>query len=267
MPGIIALLLFLAGTAAAGELPTVAIVIDDLGNQPGRDRRVLDLPGPITLAILPHTPHGPGLAAAAIPLGREVMLHLPMQAAEPGPLGEGALMLDMDEQTLRKTLDAALKTVPGAFGVNNHMGSLLTRHPGHMAWLMRDLASRDLYFLDSRTTPRSVAATVAAEERVSHLRRDVFLDGDGNSPAFVRGQLERLVSLARKRGHAVAIGHPLDATLDALEEFLPVAESRYGVRVVPLSRQIAIVSQGRTPPWQASLSHSPKTSKTSRPSP
>ena len=266
VPRITLILSLLMGTATAGDIPTVAIVIDDLGHRAELDRRALDLPGPVTLSILPHTPHGTALARAAAARGREVMLHLPMQAEEPGPLGTGALTLDMDEGEMARALDEALATVPAARGVNNHMGSLLTRHPGHMTWLMRDLAARNLYFIDSRTTPGTVAEAMAAEQGVPGLRRDVFLDGDGNDRAFVLGQIEKLLSLARQRGYALAIGHPLDATLDVLAGFLPDAERVHGVRVVPVSRLITLYANGRTT-WQASSSPSPKTSKTSRPSP
>lgn len=259
-------LTLLSATVAAGELPVVAIVIDDLGHRTELGHRVLELPGPVALAILPHTPHGPSLAYEAATRGREVLLHLPMQATEPGPLGPGALTLDMGESALAETLDAALRTVPSASGVNNHMGSLLTRHPGHMTLLMRELKSRRLYFLDSRTTTATVAEAMAHEQGLPALRRDIFLDGDGHDAAFVRRQLARLIEVAHHNGHAVAIGHPIETTLSALEEFLPVAESTHGVHVVPVARVIAAKEQGRTP-WQASLFPSPKTSRTSRPSP
>lgn len=227
------LLLAVALAATAAEDPKVALIIDDIGTDHAAAERVLALPVPVTLAVLPHTPHARRVGKAAPAAGKEVMLHQPMQAERPGPLGPGALTLETTETGLHRLLAHNLATVPNARGVNNHMGSLITRHPGHMAWLMEALAGRDLYFVDSRTTRHTVARQIAGEHGRPFLERDVFLDHDPD-PAAIEAELERLVATARREGMAVGIGHPRPETLAVLEQRLP-EHARAGVRFVPVS--------------------------------
>jgi polysaccharide deacetylase 2 family uncharacterized protein YibQ len=88
-------------------------------------------------------------------------------------------------------------------------------------------------FLDSRTTAATVAASLAEEIGVPHASRDVFIDRDPTDRA-IRARLEELEALARTRGHAVGVAHPYDATLEALEAWLPEVRRR-GVLLVPVS--------------------------------
>ncbi len=211
-----------AGFAANGQAPIVAIIIDDLGYERVRGLQAVDLPGPVAFAVLPHTPHGPALARRAHALGKDVILHQPFQAVGgTRPLGPGGITLDMGHDAFRQVLAANLAAVPHASGVNNHMGSLLTRHPGHMRWLMEELSDRDsMIFIDSYTTVHSIALPVAREHGVPSVRRDVFLDSDP-APAEVAFQFARLKRLARDRGAALGIGHPYPATIDVLARELP----------------------------------------------
>jgi polysaccharide deacetylase 2 family uncharacterized protein YibQ len=221
-----------AVTAAPAE---IAVIIDDLGYRYAEGQRAIALPGAVTLAILPHTRFGAGLARAAHASGKEVIVHLPLQpadaSADPGP---GALWLDMDREQFHAALFASLAAVPHAAGVNGHMGSLLTRHPGHMAWLMSALRRHGgLFFVDSYTTPSSVALQLAEEFDIAAGRRDVFLDSDP-APEAIRLQLRRLRALSLQRGFAIAIAHPYPATLEILETALPVL-AEDGIRLVPAS--------------------------------
>jgi uncharacterized protein len=233
---IAALLTLLSGDGLAGGAPAarIAIIIDDLGDRPAEGAQVAALPGAVTCAILPHTPHGVRLAHACRESGKEVMLHLPLEATNDNHLlGPGSIELDMDEARFVATLEAALASVPSAVGVNNHMGSLLTRHPGHMTWLMQGLQQRAMFFVDSRTTPQSVAYDMAREQAVPAAKRDVFLDRYREREA-IEAEFDRLVELARRQGHAIAIGHPYPETLEVLHERLPGLEA-LGVRLVPTS--------------------------------
>ncbi len=247
-------------TAAADALPSeydrvpvIGIIIDDLGNQWQRGQRVVDLPGPVACAFLPHSPYTRRLAQQAHSVNKEVMLHLPMQTVGHHALGPGGLTLDMTEQQFIRTLQDDLAAVPHVTGINNHMGSLLTRHPGHMMWLMRGMqqASDPMFFVDSRTTVATVARRVAQEQGVPSLARDIFLDSDSGE-GFVQAQFERLVAVAHKTGTALAIGHPYPGTLAVLERELAKLHE-HGVRLVPISRLIEL-RQGRRATWQASLS-------------
>ena len=233
-----AVLLALSVPLAAGQIPRIAIIIDDLGYQLIAGERTIALPGPVACAILPGAPRARYLANAANAQGKEVLLHLPMQAVGPETSVEATRMtLDMSRSSFAATFAAAFDSVPHAIGINNHRGSLLTRHPGHMQWLMEELLEHDgLFFVDSFTTAESVALQIASELGVHAKRRDVFLDPDKTSVTLQR-EFERLKSIARKRGSAIAIGHPYKSTLALLERELPrLAEQ--GFDLVPVSELV-----------------------------
>ena len=233
------LLTTMATPLAAGQIPRIAIIIDDLGYQLVAGERVIELPGPVACAILPGAPRARQLANAANKRGKEVLLHLPMQAVGKENRVETTRMtLDMSRSKFAATFDTAFESVPHVIGINNHRGSLLTRHPGHMQWLMEELLERDgLFFVDSYTTHESVALQIAAELGVLAKKRDVFLDPDKTTETLQR-EFERLKSVARKRGSAIAIGHPYEATLALLKRELPrLAEQ--GFDVVPVSELVA----------------------------
>lgn len=203
-----------AAAAAPGRL---AIVIDDLGYRLDNGRRAIALP--VTVAVLPHTPHARELAEQAHAAGRSVLLHLPMEPGTREDPGPGALRSAMSRSEFELTLARNLGAVPHISGVNNHMGSRLTSLAEPMDWLMSALRGTGLLFLDSRTTPESVAAARASANAVPTRQRDVFLDTLIET-GFIERQLKIAAALARRRGTAVIIGHPHDATLAVLERHL-----------------------------------------------
>lgn len=227
-----------ASNAAAAAPARIAIIIDDLGYQLAAGQRAIALPGPIAYAILPGTPRGRMLAETAHRSGKEVLLHLPLQAIEPGEPDEpSAITLEMSHTALQSAFADALQSVPFAIGVSSHRGSLLTRHPGHMGWLMQEIRGRDgLFFIDSYTTPRSVALQIAREAGLNAARRDVFLDTDRSMVAVAR-EFERLKALARQRGVAVGIGHPYPETLEFLERELGMLDGEQFV-LIPISEAL-----------------------------
>ena len=233
-----ALALLAASCSAHAGQARVAIIIDDLGYRLDAGRRAIALPGPVAFAVLPGTPRAATLARWAHDQGKEVLLHLPLQANADDKYEEPiGIDLDMSRERLAETFAAALLSVPHVIGVNGHRGSLLTRHPGHMQWLMEEIRARsNLFFVDSYTTAHSVALQMAAEAGVSALRRDVFLDPDP-SPETVRRQFERMKVLAKKRGVVIAIGHPYDATLAFLEKELPKLHEQ-GIELVSISELV-----------------------------
>ena len=200
----------------------VALIIDDLGHVGGAGKRVVALTGPVACAILPHTPYARSIARLAHGAGKEVLLHLPLQSVDEfESTGFGTIKIDNTQSQLVRILASDIESIPHIVGVNNHMGSLLTQHPGHMNWLMSALKARgDLFFVDSYTSVASVALQIAREHGVPATRRDVFLD---NVPtqAAIHQEFQRLKKLARQRGSAVGIGHPYPATLSYLESVLP----------------------------------------------
>lgn len=238
-PAAAILLIFMATPLLAA--PRIAIIIDDLGYQLAAGERAIGLPGPIAYAVLPATPRGRVLAEAAHRQGKEVLLHLPLQSVSGAGLQEpGSMRLDMSRGQFADAFSSNLESVPYAIGVNNHRGSLLTRHPGHMSWLMEEILARgDLIFVDSYTTSDSVALKTARESGVAAVRRDVFLDPDRN-PATVEREFARLKRLAASRGMAVGIGHPYPATLAFLERELPKLGGE-GIELISISRYVALI--------------------------
>jgi len=246
-----------ANAAPGGDdkyLPGIALIIDDLGHQRELGMRAVNLPGPVACAFLPYGPYTKALASQAHAHRKETMLHLPMQAVDNGNkrVEEGTLTLDMTEQQFMDALAHELAAVPYISGLNNHKGSLMTRHPGSMAWLMQAIKRRgDLFFIDSRTTRETVASQLAFEYGVPNSSRNVFLDNDPD-PEAVRAQFRKLIAIAKRDGSALGIGHPLTGTLNVLTEELENLQ-RHGVRLLPVSRLIEL-QHNRRVAWQTSLS-------------
>ncbi|MDG1462572.1 MAG: divergent polysaccharide deacetylase family protein [Gammaproteobacteria bacterium] len=222
------------------QLPVIAIIIDDLGQQLDYGLDVARLPGPVACSLLPHTPWAKQIGDAAAQSGKEVMLHLPLQPMETNRLsGIGEISLDNSRDELRLILAADLTTVPHVSGINNHMGSLITRHPGHMDWLMEEIATyENLFFVDSYTSAQSVGLKLAREHGIPATRRQVFLD-DVPGTDNLHFEFDRLVQLAKVDGQALAIGHPYPETIGFLQKVIPHL-SDYGVRLVSVSQLIVI---------------------------
>lgn len=242
--------------AQSGNSPRISIIIDDMGNRLREGRAAIELPGKLTYAVLPHTTFSKQLATAAHNAGKEVMLHQPMEAITGNHLlGEGGITIDMTQRDIERTLRRNLASVPYTVGINNHMGSLMTRHPGNMAWLMRVLKRRgDLYFIDSKTTADSIAARVAKEHEVPSSKRNVFLDHDIEYTA-IKEQFLRLIRKAKLTGSAIGIGHPHPETIAVLQELLPELE-QHNVKLIPVSEMIQYRKVWSPIVWQASLSPS-----------
>ena len=218
-------------------LPRLALVIDDLGYmQPELVTRLCSLPVPFSVAVLPYQEFTRDSADIAYRLGKEVMLHLPMEPiGYPGPgrdPGPNAILYNLPEPEVRRRVRLALDGIPHRVGVNNHMGSRITPDRTRMGWVLQELKARKLFFVDSRTEKDSVAYDVAEQLGIPAVQRKVFLDDDKALPEMER-QWERALAIARKSGSVVVIGHIYPETLEALEHFLP--RTRGEVRFVPAS--------------------------------
>lgn len=204
--------------------PRLAIVIDDMGYNKASDQ-LLDLDLNLSFAFLPHGPNTAAQLARAGERGRDVLLHLPMEPSDPRwDPGPGALLTGMSEDEMTITLQEDLAKVPGAVGVNNHMGSRFTADTRAMTICLDLLKQRKLFFLDSLTTNRSVAFTIAQQSGMPAASRDIFLDNDQTLPK-ITAQLETLIRIARQRGQAIGIGHPHQATFEVLNRYRTVLMS------------------------------------------
>ena len=210
----------------------LAIVIDDLGYQ-RMPAALSALPPQISISILPDTPYDRATSKLAHQQHRDVLLHMPMEPLHRAPLEMATLTRDMDQQTMQHVLRWGLQRVPDAIAVNNHMGSALTQNSQAMDWVMEVLSEQGLFFLDSRTTAKSVALERAKHQNVAALRRHVFLD-HLSTEKFVNQQLSRAIYQAKKNGYAIAIGHPYPVTLDAISRAIPTLEEQ-GIQLVRLS--------------------------------
>jgi len=220
-------------------LPRVAIIIDDIGFDRTISSAMADLDRNITLSILPGAPHAIAIAEELHLGGSEIMLHLPMEPMEypridPGP---GALLVSMTPDQLLHQLRRDLDSIPHVTGVNNHMGSRITSLSPQMKQIFTVLKQRDLFFIDSMTSKRSLCRPSARLLQISFAQRDVFLDNlqEGD---YIKKQLEELVDVAKRHGTAIAIGHPYKVTYSTLKSEMKRLKSM--VKIVPASTLVAI---------------------------
>ncbi len=217
--------------------PRIVLIIDDLGNWRSAGMRVTSLPGPVACAVLPLTPFAAQIAEEAFIAGKEVMLHLPLAPIKHDEIMTGTIFIDTTRKQLARIFSVYIDSIPLVVGVNNHMGSMLTQHPGHMAWIMHEISQRDgLFFVDSYTSEASVALKIATEKGIPAIRRDIFLDNVTTEAAIDR-EFSQLKQLARRNGVAVGIGHPYPATLAYLERILPQLAGE-GIQLVSVAESI-----------------------------
>jgi len=220
--------------------PMIALVIDDLGVNWRTTPQAINLPGPLTLSFMTYAKNLEKLTSRARARGHELMLHVPMEPRDPTwDPGPNTLESGLSQEELARRLDWALGRFDGYVGINNHMGSKFTGSLLGMAQVLAELKSRGLLFLDSVTSGSTVGIGLARRMGVAHATRDIFIDNEPENPTSIRRQLAKLEEIARRRGRAVGIGHPHDATLEVLAEWLPEVERR-GFVLVPIS---AIVRQ------------------------
>ncbi|MCB4826250.1 divergent polysaccharide deacetylase family protein [Providencia huaxiensis] len=198
----------------------LAIVIDDFGYRVKEDNQILALPAAVTIAILPSSPHGREVAEKAHQQGRDILIHMPMKPLSNQPLEKDTLSPSMSAEDIDQLIKNAIKRVPYAKGMNNHMGSEMTSSLPGMRNVMHSLSQSNLFFLDSVTIGNTQVKNAAKEYGVPTLRRHIFIDNH-QSEEETRGQLNKAVAYARKHGSAVAIGHPHPSTVRALQKYLP----------------------------------------------
>jgi polysaccharide deacetylase 2 family uncharacterized protein YibQ len=214
-----------AGKAGAGlpTLPThpvvpraegrkIVFVIDDAGYNMRQLKPFLDLPFPLTIAVLPGLPYSDKAARAAAAAGKEVILHQPMQPLGNQDPGPGAIGSGMSYKEIARVVEANLASVPGAVGINNHMGSAATADLSVMEAVAAVAKKHGIYYLDSRTTSASSVSVAARREGISYWERDVFLDNAPDRASILRA-VEDGKKLASKDRPAVMIGHVWSAEL------------------------------------------------------
>jgi len=213
----------------------IAIVIDDLGCGEQIAMDFLNLGAPLSFSVFPFAPHSREFARKASEEGRDVLLHLPMEpkAYPREDPGRGGLLTSMGKGQLLSQLEKDLAAVPYVKGVNNHMGSRFTEDPDLMRIVLEDIQRRGLFFLDSRTTARTVGFRVARELGLKTGQRNVFLDNE-RDVSRIKERIFELIASSQRNGSAIGIGHPHPETVQAIREVLPSLRQN-GVELVPVS--------------------------------
>ena len=211
------------------ERPKVAIIIDDIGNNLKIVKEIVSLKIPITISVLPHLPYSQQAAKLAHSNGLQVMLHQPLEPVNVNnySLQKGEIISGMSAFQIKRILDNNIKSIPYIEGVNNHMGSKITKDASLMKIILTHLKKKNLFFIDSLTTNHSVAFRIAQELKLKSGRRDVFLDKaemnnkeTGYDFRYTVKMVKELLEIAKKKGKAIGIGHPFYETLKGLKKSL-----------------------------------------------
>jgi len=201
----------------APKLPQLALVIDDFGySRVGVAAEMLEMDLPLTIAVLPNLPRSAFAVERAQKNGKCVLLHLPMESNEKYPTDMRPVTVAMADHEISDLVAAYLNNMPGIDGVNNHQGSKATADHRVMTTVLAEVSKRKLFFLDSSTSPKSVAYNTARELGIPAVRNSIFLDADTEDADEVEARLRRAVRIAKRNGYAVAIGHPHRWTLEAI---------------------------------------------------
>lgn len=224
---------FITGRKKEDVKGKVAIIIDDMGYQRDVAEKIINLDYPITVSVLPFLPHSQAVAEMAKEKGLTVLLHLPMEPLNSGvDPGEGAILTNMDEQEIRTKILDGIEEIPYIEGVNNHMGSKATEEDHIMITVLGELKKRNLFFVDSMTTPHSIGYHLSKKMNIKTAQRDVFLDNEQNTD-YILNQVMILKDIAQKKGSAIAIGHPYSSTVDVLLRLDSILEKE-GIKIVPI---------------------------------
>ena len=196
----------------------LVFVFDDGGQNLNHLKEFLELPFPITIAVLPQLSHSVESAKQIRASGNELILHQPMQSinanTNPGP---GAISPDMSESQIIATLFTNINEIGPIAGMNNHEGSAITADAEKMAIVMKVASENGIYFLDSRTNSETKVPYVAKELGYSYYERNIFLDNEKTNEN-ARKELEKGLAIANKNGSVIMIGHIWSA--DFLPAFL-----------------------------------------------
>lgn len=201
----------------------IAIVIDDWGYNLNNLYIIDRIPYPITVSVLPNLNYSREVARELHARGIEVILHLPMEPYEKDRLEKNTIMTSFNEATIKNIIDEDLSNIAYAKGVSNHMGSRATADLRTMEIVFKELKARDLYFLDSLVSSKSICFGLAKKIGLGFAKRDVFLDNT-EDPNYIKGQIAKLKLRAKNRGWALGIGHDCKITLETLKKVMPQIE-------------------------------------------
>ena len=205
----------------------VAIVLDDAGGKAPDYDSIRSIKEPLTISVIPNMPDSENVAKAMSDAGFEVMLHLPMEARSANfrKTGGGMVSCSESDDEIRKTVLDDLVSVKWAVGVNNHMGSKATADERVMKVVLSVLKGRELFFIDSRTSDRSIAYKLAKSFQIPSAENNIFLDSQTDR-TYIEANFRRLISMAGKNGSSIGIGHATrPMTVSVLKRLMPEYEN------------------------------------------
>lgn len=222
----------------------VAFVIDDWGYSLNNIDALFQIDRPVTLAILPHLRYSKEISERARKYNQkyDVILHLPLESKSGKAPEQDTIRRNMKKDRVLVILKDDIEGVPGLIGVSNHQGSKATENKETMKIILDELKNRNLFFLDSRTTPVSVCGNIARKIGLRHAERGVFLDlaqtkDDRQYRAYVKKQIKELIAMAKSNGSAIAIGHDKKITLEVIKDSIPEIEKEK-IKIVPLKKLV-----------------------------
>jgi len=214
----------------------IAIVIDDWGYNRDNLYILEQIKSPFTASVLPRLNYSAEVAQELHNRGFQVILHLPMEPHEKYRLEKNTILTSLQEKEIINIIGRDLTDIHYAVGVSNHMGSKATEDLRTMSAVLKELKKRNLFFLDSFVSSKTVCSQAAAKLRLGFAKRDVFLD-NREDPEYIKGQILKLKKKAQLYGHAIGIGHDRKLTLEVLKETMPELE-REGYKFVFVSELV-----------------------------
>ncbi len=224
-----------------GKKPVIAIVIDDMGISHKRTKDINSLSYPITSSFLTYATKLEEQINEAKLAGHEIIAHIPMEPQFMQNISPDVLLVNMSNKQILDQFRAMLSKFSDIKGVNNHMGSKFTEYKQGLDIVFGELAKKDMYFLDSKTTTKSEVVSVAKKHNLDYAVRNVFLDNKNDFDYIIK-QLQKTESVAKKNGYAIAIGHPKSQTYLALKAWLPSLKSK-NIKIVHLSEIVKVLNQ------------------------
>jgi len=220
-----------------------AIIIDDMGADKIMARQLLDLDIPVSFSVLPSLKYTQEIAETVFNEGQALLLHIPMEAINHEKMHSNLtwIRVGMKEQTITDILDSLFHEIKYARGANNHTGSRLTAHKKEMDIVLTYMKKKGYFFVDSRTTTKTVAYNLAQAKQIPSAKRDVFFDNEDSIKAITH-EFERFVKLALTNGKAIGIGHPKQNTLTVLKKFIPLFKEKM-IMIVPVTDLLTPDSQ------------------------
>lgn len=213
----------------------LAVIVDDCGYDMSSVRTLLNTGLPLNFAVLPYKPYSSDVLEMIKSDGRVAMLHLPMEPVDRSAMSEGSstICTDMSKDKILELTRKAINSLPGVSGVNNHQGSKATADSATMTTVLQELRNQDLFFVDSRTSSKSIARDKAVAMGVPTARNDIFLDNSSDVQA-IRKQIYKAMDIAEKNGSAIAICHARPNTAKAWSMYAEEIKNT-GIELVPIT--------------------------------